>query len=404
MPEGPRAGSAPILPPKTMIDFTTPILVVDDDGLSRQLLARTLGKAGFRIIQCATGGEALAIVERGEPMLLVLDYSMPDLTGAQVCERVRGHQNPAISSLPIILLTAHTGEDHELECLAAGADDFVTKPVNVAILKARIETHLRLHALRAQLQDQNAELESARERHELDLDAARLTQQAILPSRPPGIAGWDLAAHYQPLIQVGGDVYDWLRLGDGSWLVWIADATGHGAAAALLTTFTKLVFRHAATEGTSSCAILDAVNADVFSVFKGRSFLTAGCLVLRPGSDEVSFSGAGHPPLLLARADGRVEAIASQTPPIGIRAQQRCEETRLRVGPGDTLLLYTDGLYSMKGAAAERLTPADAQNFLPRTTSSASDFLEHTIAAMTERAGEQALPDDVAAIALRRVP
>ncbi len=354
------------------------------------------------MVQCVSGGEALKLVEAGEPMLLVLDYDMPDLTGAQVCERVRGHGDPAVASLPIILLTAHSGEEHELECLAAGADDFATKPVNVAILKARIETHLRLHALRAQLQEQNAELERSRNIHEQDLDAARLTQQAILPARPPVIAGWQLAAHYQPLIQVGGDIYGWLRLADGSWLVWIADATGHGAAAALLTTFTKLVFRHAATEGKSACGILDAVNADVFSVFKGRSFLTAACLVVKPDSGEIRFSGAGHPPLLIVRADGRVEAVVSQTPPIGIRAHHECSEITVHLARGETLLLYTDGLYSMKGDAAERLTPDDVRDFLPADAGSAAEFIERTRDAMIARAGSEALPDDVAAIALRR--
>ena len=83
-------------------------------------------------------------------MLLVLDYDMPFLTGLEVCQRVRGDTDPAIATLPIILLTAYSGEEHEVACLGAGADDFVTKPVNLLILKARIETQLRLHALRAQ--------------------------------------------------------------------------------------------------------------------------------------------------------------------------------------------------------------------------------------------------------------
>ncbi len=386
-----------------MTQFSTPILVVDDDALSRSLLVRSLEKSGFVATQCASGSEALDLVKSGESMLLVLDYSMPDLTGAQVCERVRGDSDPAIASLPIILLTAHSGEEHELECLAAGADDFVTKPVNTAILKARIETHLRLHALRAQLREQNAELERARAMHELDLDAARLTQQAILPSRPPTIAGWQLASHFQPLIQVGGDMYDWLRLADGSWLIWIADATGHGAAAALLTTFTKLVFRHAAAEGKTAREILNAVNADVFSVFKGRSFLTAACLVLRPDSGELCFSGAGHPPLLIARADGEIDSVISQAPPIGIRAEHDGTESLVRVERGDTLLLYTDGLYSVKSGHKDRMTPDDVHSFFPPNAASAAEFLQRAVDAMTASAGGEALPDDLAVIALRRL-
>ena len=386
-----------------MHSLSTPILLVDDNQLSRQLLARALEKAGFSVVESARGSEALALVQIGDPMLLVLDYDMPELNGAEVCSRVRGNVDPGIATLPIILLTAHAGEDHEVECLGAGADDFVTKPVNIVILKARIETQLRLHFLRAQLREQNAELERWRDRHELDLGAAQLTQQAILPSRAPAMAGWQVAAHYQPLIQVGGDIYDWVRLPDGRWLVWIADATGHGAAAALLTTLTKLVFIHAATEGLSASQILEAVNADVFAVFKGRSYLTAACLVVTPDSDEISFAGAGHPPLLIARRDGRVDFLSSEAPPIGFRAHLNCQEFCAHVETGETLLLYTDGLYSMNDDSGEPFTHTDAPKFLPRSTSSGLDFVAKTLGAVNRRAAGGPLSDDLALVALRRL-
>ena len=378
------------------------LLVADDDNLNRQLLIRALEKAGYAVVGCRNGREAVEVLEEQGPMLVVLDYEMPEFTGAQVCEIVRQHDNPALATIPIIMLTAHSGEEHEIECLRAGADDFVSKPVNTTILKARIETQLRLHTLRAQLQEQNAELERARRIHELDLEAARLTQQAILPTRPPAIDGWDIASHFQPLIQVGGDIYDWLRLPNGAWLVWIADATGHGASAALVTTLTKLVFRHAAADAQSACDVLNAVNAEFVAVFKGRTFITAACLVLQPGSGTVTFAAAGHPPLLVAHRSGKIESLTSQAPPIGIRPHLECEETAARVEPGDVLLLYTDGLYSMENPGGERMSPEDIASLLPADSRSAVDFLNQTINAAHQRAGNVALPDDLAAIALRR--
>ncbi|MDB6154065.1 MAG: phoB, partial [Chthoniobacteraceae bacterium] len=103
-----------------MTPHTTPILLVDDSDLSRALLARALAMGGFEVSECHDGPAALAIVESGQPVLMVLDYDMPEMTGAEVCERVRGNKDPAIAMMPIIMLTGDAGEDREVECLKAG--------------------------------------------------------------------------------------------------------------------------------------------------------------------------------------------------------------------------------------------------------------------------------------------
>ena len=386
-----------------MNDGNARILIVDDNDLSRLMLVRALEQRGLDSFDCRDGMEALQIVENYSPLLLVLDYEMPELTGAQVCELVRHHQDPVIASLPIILLTAHAGEEHEVECLRAGADDFVSKPVNVTILKARIETHLRLHALRAELQAQKNELEQWRRNHEADLEAARLTQRAIIPQRLPQLAGWSLAAQYEPVMPVGGDIYDWIRLPDGGWVFWIADATGHGAAAALVTTLIKLVFRHAVDESTAPGNILEHVNSEFFSIFRGKSFMTAACLVLRPDTGKLAFAGAGHPPLFIARSDRNVDALASQAPPLGIQPKLECREAPGELHPGDTALLYTDGLHSVVDVRGGRMTPYELPSLLPKSAASAPEFLKQTIEAAMKRADGRPFPDDLAVIALRRL-
>ncbi len=122
---------------------------------------------------------------------------------------------------------------------------------------------------------------------ERDLEAARLTQQSLIPQKLPALEGWDVAAIYQPVIQVGGDIYGWLRMADGRTLFWIVDATGHGASAALLTTLAKLLFHHGSMEHTRPAAIMRAVNNDFRSIFGARSFMTAMCVALDPASGRV---------------------------------------------------------------------------------------------------------------------
>ena len=332
------------------------ILVVDDERFSRAILARTLEKAGHVCRQAGGGREALEAIEAQLPALVLLDYAMPgDLNGAEVCERLRAHANAAVAQLPVIMLTGMVGDEQEVRCLEAGASDFVTKPVNTAVLQARINTQLRLHALRRQLERQNQELADWRVDLERDLEAARATQQTIIPQSLPALSGWDLAAHYQPVIQVGGDMYDWLRLPDGRLFFWIADATGHGASAALLTALAKLLFRHAAALSASPAEILRLVNADFRASFKGRSMLTAMGVALDPATGELTMAGAGHPPLLVARADGALEGFRSQCPPLGLQENLLPDESGLRLGPGDGFLLFTDGYYDVIDPGGARM-------------------------------------------------
>jgi len=375
------------------------ILIADDDPLSRRLLVRTL-RQNYEVVECQSGFEAMQLLEGDGSALVVLDYQMPDLNGAQVCELIRSSPDSEVAQSPIIMLTAHSNAQHEVECLHAGADDFVTKPVNLAVLRARIDTHLRLHSLRKQLLEQKVELEKWRGRHEEDLEAAQLTQRAILPGRLPSLEGWSFGAHYHPLMQIGGDIYDWVKTADGSLLVWMSDATGHGASAALLTTLSKLLFRHAAAETQSAAGLMDYVEREFQAVFKGRSFMTAGCVVLSPGQGKVTFCGAGQPPLLVARRTGQVQSIRSARPPLGINeAGSSIEESR-DLADGEAILLYTDGLYEMQNAEGKRLGH-EALARLAATVGgeAATAWLATIIEKATEYAGSVPFPDDIAAFA-----
>src|SRR5678815_2852286 len=265
-----------------MTSEDNPILVVDDDRASRRLLVRTLTAAGYSCAEAESGEEALAFARKQPPRLLLLDYDMPGLDGADVSKQIRADPSPAVAQIPTIMLTGHGGEESEVLCLQAGADDFVTKPIHPQVLRARIETQLRLRSMREQLLKQNEELEAWRGNLEQDLDAAQRTQRSLSPATPPTLPGWEIAAFYRPVIQVGGDIYGWLRMRDGRTVFWIADGTGHGAAAALLTTLAKLLFHHGSMDHDSPASLMEAVDNDFRTTFGARSFMTAMCVALDP--------------------------------------------------------------------------------------------------------------------------
>lgn len=378
------------------------ILVADDDATSRKLLVRILSRAGYVCTEASDGIEALAALRAEPPSLLLLDFDMPGMDGAEVLKQLRQDAEAAIAQLPIIMLTGHGGEESEVSCLEAGADDFVTKPINEAVLRARIETQLRLRSMRSQLQQQNDELEAWRRNLERDLAAARLTQQSLIPQKSPDLPGWDIAACYRPVIQVGGDIYGWRRMADGRTLFWLADATGHGASAALLTTLAKLLFHHGSVEHNEPVEIMEAVNNDFRSIFGARSFMTAMCVALDPKTGRASVVGAGHPPLLVARNGGQTEAIPSSAPPLGLLERSEFLETNIDLEPGEAFLLYTDGLYGSGHGENPQLFSGRLGEMLQPIPASAQALLSRVVEQSATNNGGRSAPDDVAAVAVRR--
>ena len=378
------------------------ILVVDDDAMSRRVLAQLLSAAGYNCRVCEDGSEALDAIQQRPPSVLLLDFDMPGPNGAEVLRRLRSDKDPAVAQIPAIMLTAHGSEQSEVSCLQAGADDFVTKPVNSAVLRARIETQLRLRSMRRQLERQNDELEKWRRDLERDLAAARLTQQSLIPQKPLLLPGWQIATCYRPVIQVGGDIYGWLRMKDGRVLFWIADGTGHGAAAALLTTLAKLLFHHGSMDHDSPASLMEGVDNDFRSIFGATSFMTAMCVALDPATGQAQVVGAGHPSLLVVHHDGTTESIASVAPPLGLIKRAEFTETVIELEPGDAFLLYTDGLFRWTKDERHRVTPGQLEKVLDHSAPTAEALLKRIVAQTAPENSAKTAPDDLAAIAVRR--
>ncbi len=238
---------------------------------------------------------------------------------------------------------------------------------------------------------------------ERDLAAARLTQQSLIPQKPLALPGWDVATCYRPVIQVGGDIYGWLRMKDGRILFWIADGTGHGAAAALLTTLAKLLFHHGNDEQDTPASVMEAVNHDFCSIFGSRSFMTAMCVAVNPATGSASVVGAGHPPLLVSRHNGKTESVCSIAPPLGLIEQSEFPETPIDLEPGDAFLLYTDGLFSWTKDERHRSTPQQLEKMLDHSAPTAEALLKSVLAYAAPDNSVKTSPDDMTVLAVRRM-
>ncbi|MEY8842897.1 response regulator, partial [Cribrihabitans sp. XS_ASV171] len=117
------------------------VLVVEDELAQREVLAYNLEAEGFRVVKAENGEEAMLLVEEGAPDIIVLDWMMPNLSGIEVCRRLK--MRPDTRGIPIIMLSARTEEVDKVRGLETGADDYVVKPYSVVELMARVRTQLR---------------------------------------------------------------------------------------------------------------------------------------------------------------------------------------------------------------------------------------------------------------------
>ncbi len=201
------------------------VLVVDDNEVNRDLLARRLQREGHRVGLAVDGLDALAKLRADAFDLVLLDIMMPGMDGYQVLEQLKADE--ALRHVPVILISALNDTDNMVKGISLGADDYLPKPFNPHILRARVNASLARKRLRdcEQLYARSLERE---------MDIAREIQAGFLPRRLPVYSGWDMAAYFQPARQVGGDFYDAFSLHGGQrFAVVMADVCDKGVGAAL---------------------------------------------------------------------------------------------------------------------------------------------------------------------------
>src|SRR3954447_14213795 len=207
------------------------LLLVDDGPENRMFLRAMLERAGYRVLVADSGPVGLRLLEEHGADLIVLDYMMPEMDGAEVARRVRARDDTR--EVPILMLTASSEEPHIEEAFAAGVNDYITKPVDRRILSARIEAMIRAAHDSRRVQ---ASAEADREWGALitDLTEAARVQQGKLPPLPTRVGRWVLAGALVPSRHIGGDLFDLMPGPDGGQLVAVVDVSGHGMAAALV--------------------------------------------------------------------------------------------------------------------------------------------------------------------------
>lgn len=177
-------------------DISNPrILVVDDEPIIRYLVEGLLAPY-YDVILASSGSEALQkSIETPQPDLILLDWVMPDLNGVNVCQQLQ--QNPLTKGIPVLFLTIKRDIDDEVRGFAAGAVDYIPKPVSPPQLMARIKTHLELKAMQKELAEERDKLEKLLEQRNLELENAQALALGFVESMVLGEQEADRSAFYR---------------------------------------------------------------------------------------------------------------------------------------------------------------------------------------------------------------
>ena len=360
------------------------ILVVDDKEANVLLLEGMLRVAGYTSVTSTTDPVKVCELYREHRYsLILLDLQMPGMDGFEVMEQLKEIEGDGY--LPILVITAQPG--HKLRALEAGAKDFVSKPFDLGELRARVHNilevrllHLETRRCNRELEETIAELKASREiirRKTLEeFVIAQQTQESLLPQRLPQCENFHIRASSSPTRYVGGDFYDFLPLGTGEWAGVLADVSGKGVSAALLSSMVLGALNMEFRSGAEQHEVVNRVNRLLCEKSLPFQFLTLFMFTLRPDGVGQFISGGHTPAYLFRAATGKIELLISDSYIVGMFDFASYRSRPLHLCEGDILVVYSDGLTDTENEHGEMFGEARMREIVSREAPSGSKAVE----------------------------
>jgi len=355
------------------------VLVVDDEAQIRDILAFYLKRAGYQVLLAENGRVALEEMAKRSPDLILSDLRMPEMAGDELCLHVKG--SPETRDIYFILVSAMDGSASKIGGLNLGADDMIAKPFHAQEVMAKVESAFRLIAMQKEIKRQNQELTQFQERMTAELALAARLQMGLLPTIPSQAAGIRYTHRYLPAEGIGGDIYSIVTVPDGGAALLIADVSGHGVTAALISAMVKTFFETQVRLGGTPLDWAKAMNRDLARSTLSEQFATAFLAHLDPKDGCLRYVVAGHdsPILIPQGARGGVNQpsqLSGKGFMLGIDEDLPFTEQSCTFRVGDRLILFTDGIVEVEREDRSLLGHEGLLRFcseLPREAEQAAD-------------------------------
>jgi phosphoserine phosphatase RsbU/P len=383
----------------------TSLLIVDDNEDNRYTLSRRLARDGYTDVAAASNGREALQLLRSRPFdLLLLDIMMPGMNGYEVLEQLKA--STELRHLPVIMISALDEMDSVIRCIELGAEDYLAKPFNPTLLRARVGAILEKKRLRD-------EMRSSLQRLEHEMDAARTLQLGMLPQVFPAFTPEQpvrVHALMEPAREVGGDLYDCFYASENLFCFLVGDVSGKGAPAAMFMARTRSLVRMAvelwrqlSPDAISLARIAETVNRELCQNNDERMFVTLFLGLLDTRKGVLAYVNAGHPAPCLLRSAGDLEKLDGKPEmPLGVRQNTAYQSRSASLRGGDAVFVVTDGVIEAMNARSE-LYSSERLDAVLRAVCKASpeDIVRGVTDDVHDFTGSAPKADDLTVLALR---
>lgn len=374
------------------------VLVVDDNPGNRDVLSRRLERHGLRVESAANGVEALAILGSQRFDLVLLDLHMPVMDGHAALLQIK--RDPSLRHIPVIMVSALAEIEEVIRCIDDGAEDYLPKPFNPVLLRARLAVCLEKKALADASRRHLQSLEETRKRLDKELAEAARYVRSILPEplHEPLRVDWE----HQPSSEIGGDAFGYHWIDPEHFAVYLLDVCGHGVAASLLSVSAINVVRSGALPGTDfrdPSAVLSALNTAFPMERQNQMYFTMWYGVFHVPSRSLCHASGGHPPALLLDAGGSRRLHAAGMI-VGAMPGTHFPSQKIDVPSGAVLIVACDGCYESRNTTGPSDGFEEFEDFMRRHGRSET-ALADLLVSVHARQGAKTLEDDFSIVRVR---
>lgn len=411
---------------------TCHLLVVDDNENNRDLFTRQLQREGYIVTTATNGKEALEMIKTGEYELVLLDLMMPILDGYQALKLLKADEK--WRHIPVIMISASDEIDQVVRCIEIGAEDFLPKPFNPILLKARIGAALDKKRFRDRERQYLQQVEIYSQKLNQELEKGRQMQLNFLPTELLQVPNWEISAFFKPARQVAGDFYDTFQVMENHIGLVIADVCDKGVGAALfMALFRSLIrifaaqtamrnlYKHVSidpsgmdvnsidstyTSKITPTDVLDAVSLtnNYVAEYHGDlgMFATLFFGVLDPETGLLHYINGGHEPLFIIDSEGKIQQkLTSTGPAVGMMPNMKFKVEQAHLKAGDILFGYTDGVPEARAIGGEFFTNQRLLNILTKPISSVNELLNEITKKVINHIGDADQFDDITLLAIQ---
>ena len=368
------------------------LLIVEDEEALAKAMARTLRSRGFEVDIALTGAEARERFGAVDYALVLLDIRLPDESGYGLLSELH-KKRPA----PAVVMISGV-DDPELGRAAVehGAYGYFVKPVGATEMYLAAINALRRRSLELEYRSNLDRLESMVAERSDQMARAAALQAGMLPTSPLRVKGFEIAAHFTPAREISGDFYDWYQPDPRFIAVTLGDVMGKGLPAAIMMATVRAALRGSARledieEGVNLAAKVMATALEV-----NHAYVTLFHAAYDSETGDLRYIDAGHGYARLLRGSTGQDLLSQRSAPIGIFPDSKLAVGTAHLDPGDTLVVFSDGLIDLRPDLATKdvQLPYDARH---------APNVQELVDILAQGSRSRELADDVTVLALRRL-